>query len=227
MLDRRRLPAGGTAVADLARLSGASAAVEFGLPVDDALSGGRYLAAAFGAELRRLPLPVGVRATDAFFATLAELSGRPAAAAAAETAERDRLLDAHVDAHKRLSGRRALVYGDADQVAALAAFGAETGLAIVAAAGEGRDFAAVEAAAAASAAAGAPIDLLIGNSKGYKTAVKLGAPLVRLGFPVHDRFGGQRLRSLGYGGSLELLDRVVNALIERAQEDSDVGYTYY
>jgi nitrogenase molybdenum-iron protein NifN len=50
---------------------------------------------------------------------------------------------------------------------------------------------------------------------------------VRVGFPIHDRFGGQRLRILGYGGTQELFDRIVNALIERRQEDSHVGYTYY
>jgi nitrogenase molybdenum-iron protein NifN len=71
------------------------------------------------------------------------------------------------------------------------------------------------------------VDLLIGNSKGYKLARSRGVPLVRIGFPVHDRFGGARIRSFGYDGTLELFDRIANALIERAQEDNDVGYTYY
>ena len=69
-------------------------------------------------------------------------------------------------------------------------------------------------------------DLIIGNSKGYKMARKLGVPLVRVGFPVHDRFGAARLPHLGYGGALELFDRLVNAVIETTQETNPTGYSY-
>jgi nitrogenase molybdenum-iron protein NifN len=97
----------------------------------------------------------------------------------------------------------------------------------VMAAGDGRDFAAAEAAAEESAACSEPIDLVLGSSKGYKTAKRFNVPLVRVGFPIHDRFGGQRVKLLSYAGTQELFDRIVNAIIERAQEESDVGYTYY
>ncbi|MGO8945542.1 MAG: nitrogenase component 1 [Syntrophobacteraceae bacterium] len=69
-------------------------------------------------------------------------------------------------------------------------------------------------------------DLLIGHSKGYTLAGKLGIPLIRVGFPIHDRFGGQRILHVGYRGTQSLLDRIVNALIERNQNDSPVGYAY-
>ncbi len=69
-------------------------------------------------------------------------------------------------------------------------------------------------------------DLLIGHSKGYTLARKLGIPLIRVGFPIHDRFGGQRILHVGYRGTQSLLDRIVNALIERNQNDSPVGYAY-
>ncbi len=51
-------------------------------------------------------------------------------------------------------------------------------------------------------------------------------PLVRVGFPIHDRFGGQRLRTLGYGGAQNLYDRIVNAMLTKKQADSNVGYGY-
>ena len=57
-------------------------------------------------------------------------------------------------------------------------------------------------------------DLLIGHSKGYTLARKLGIPLIRVGFPIHDRFGAQRILHVGYRGTQSLLDRIVNALIE-------------
>jgi nitrogenase molybdenum-iron protein NifN len=50
--------------------------------------------------------------------------------------------------------------------------------------------------------------------------------LLRVGFPIHDRFGGQRLHHLGYRGAQELYDRLVNALMAKKQNDSSVGYGY-
>jgi nitrogenase molybdenum-iron protein NifN len=69
-------------------------------------------------------------------------------------------------------------------------------------------------------------DLFVGHSKGYKLARKRDIPLVRVGFPLHDRFGGQRILHLGWKGSLELLDRIVNTILEKRQDDSPVGYAY-
>jgi nitrogenase molybdenum-iron protein NifN len=49
---------------------------------------------------------------------------------------------------------------------------------------------------------------------------------VRCGFPIHDRFGGQRLLHLGYAGTLNLFDIIVNTLLQQKQDDSPVGYGY-
>jgi nitrogenase molybdenum-iron protein NifN len=72
----------------------------------------------------------------------------------------------------------------------------------------------------------AEVELIIGTSRAYRLARKLDVPLVRTGFPVHDRIGGPRMRHIGYSGAIELLDRVSNALIERSQDRSPVGYSY-
>ncbi len=58
----------------------------------------------------------------------------------------------------------------------------------------------------AEAAEGLAPDLLIGHSKGYHLARRWQAPLIRVGFPIHDRFGGQRILHLGYRGAQNLLD---------------------
>ncbi len=42
-----------------------------------------------------------------------------------------------------------------------------------------------------------------------------GIPVVRVGFPVHDRIGGQRILSAGYAGTLAFLDRFTNTLLEQ------------
>lgn len=69
-------------------------------------------------------------------------------------------------------------------------------------------------------------DLLIGNSKAYYIARELEIPLVRVGFPIHDRVGGQRLLHVGYEGTQQLFDSIANALIDYTQAHSPVGYKY-
>jgi nitrogenase molybdenum-iron protein NifN len=71
-----------------------------------------------------------------------------------------------------------------------------------------------------------PVDLLIGHSKGYAMSRRLNVPLIRVGFPVHDRVDGSRLLHLGYRGAQQLFDRIANTIIQIKQERSDVGYTY-
>jgi len=225
VVEDRLLPDGGTPVDLLRGLSKARYAIELGAPVADAYSGAAYLADSFGVERIALPLPIGVEATDRFLDVLSRISG--AEAPYDLRAERGRLVDSYVDAHKVVFGAKALIYGDIDLRSALAAFCAEVGMRVVQAEDEWRGFAEIEAAAESEAAAGRPVDILIGSSKGYAIAKRLGVPLVRIGFPIHDRFGGQRIASLGYRGSQELFDRIVNALIEKRQEESDVGYTYF
>jgi nitrogenase molybdenum-iron protein NifN len=69
--------------------------------------------------------------------------------------------------------------------------------------------------------------LLVGHSKGTKLARELDVPLVRIGFPVHDRFGAARLTCLGYGGTHRLFDDVVNTILAERQAKSSVGYFYF
>ena len=69
-------------------------------------------------------------------------------------------------------------------------------------------------------------DLVIGNSKGYGLARRLEIPLIRVGFPIHDRVDGPRLLHVGYRGTQQLFDRIANAVIESAQDASPVGYAY-
>lgn len=195
-----------------------------------------------------------------------------------QAAVRGRLLDAMVDGHKYLAGKRAVVYGEEDLVVGLVSLLVELGVrpvlcasggksgkltaAIGAVIGDllpiGADAVACAATPAAEngtppagAAANGPQilqipeiyedcdffaiaqrarqlkpDLLIGHSKGYPLARELAIPLIRVGFPIHDRLGGQRLLHLGYQGAQQLFDTIVNALIAHKQDSSPVGYSY-
>ena len=69
-------------------------------------------------------------------------------------------------------------------------------------------------------------DFVIGSSKGAKLARELGVPLIRVGFPIHDRIGGQRILHLGYRGAQQLFDLIVNTLLEVKQDSTSIGYSY-
>ena len=51
-------------------------------------------------------------------------------------------------------------------------------------------------------------DIFIGHSKGYYITRRLGIPLIRIGFPIHDRIGAQRVQHIGYAGTQQLFDRI-------------------
>ena len=184
---------------------------------------------------RPLGLPMGLRETDEFFKVLEDLAGR--ITPDKHAAERGRLIDAYVDGHKYIFDKRAVVLRrrgpgggprrpswrrsalsrccapPAGKSGRLAAAVDEVTAGLLPeppVVREGVDFYEI----AEEAEALAP-DLLIGHSKGYHLAKRWQVPLVRVGFPIHDRFGGPRILHLGYRGAQNLLDLIVNAMIEQ------------
>lgn len=240
-----RISPGGTTLPEIEAMSAATATVELGhTPANARESAGSWLQANHEVPNHAAGWPLGIRQADAFLAELSVISGQRMPAEL--EAERGRVVDAYVDAHKYVSGKTAAIFGEPDLVIALAAFLSEIGIRpVICATGakvrhwqnvlageiEG-GIADVEALAGADHAKISERarkrrpDLIIGSSKGYPLARELGIPLVRLGFPIHDRIGGQRHLCVGYRGTLELFDRVVNALLEARQNDSETGYSY-
>ncbi len=239
-----KLQPGGTPVKDIVLAGQSRATVEFGLTTESVLTAGRVLDEKFGVPRHLIGLPIGMKETDRFMGILEKVSDRSMPAKYAK--QRGRLLDSYIDGHKYVFEKRAIVYGEEDLVIGLTAFLCEIGVVPVLCASGGKsgifsptlkkavpdlpaetmirgdcDFADM-----AEIAADCRPDLLIGSSKGYHLARKLDIPLIRAGFPIHDRIGGQRILHLGYQGAQELYDRLVNALLERKQDHSNVGYSY-
>jgi nitrogenase molybdenum-iron protein NifN len=208
-------------------------------------SGGSWLEKERGVERISLGLPMGIEESDRLFAALERLSGRPVPAR--HQAERGRLVDSYVDCHKYVFGKRAIVYGEEDLVVGLTAFLAEIGVRPILCASGGKSgklaaaikdvtgdilpeqpqvFEGMDFFDISEMAEGLGPDLLVGHSKGYPLAKKLNIPLIRVGFPIHDRMGGQRILHLGYRGAQALFDQVVNAVLAKKQSDSPVGYSY-
>ena len=196
----QRIPQGGTPLADIRRMGRALATIEFGSTIDPA----KTPALAPGAiRLPNffLPQAIGVMQTDRFFDALTSITGRPSPAE--HVNERGRLIDAYVDAHKYVFGKRAVVYGEQDLVVGVASLlmeigidpvlcgsGARTGklgqrieeldsasdreVAVI----EGVDFAEME-----DRAKRREPDLIVGNSKGFAMSRKLGGRWSASGFP--------------------------------------------
>jgi nitrogenase molybdenum-iron protein NifN len=219
--DYQRLPSGGTTVTEITSTGQSQNTLQFGKTANEhPYSPGEYLWEKFGIPVYKLGLPIGVAATDYLFRLLPLLSGN--AVPDKYRQERGRLIDAYVDGHKYVSQKKAIVYGEKDLVIALDLFLKEIGVNVVLAAyGDETDFETI-----AEQARELKPDFFIGNSKGYRIARELDVPLVRVGFPIHDRFGAQRLLHYGYRGTQELFDRIVNALLDKKQDDSDMGYSY-
>ena len=245
---------GGTTISSIEKMNVSVHSMEFGSVLALTAEKGRptagsILAKRFDIPCTRLPIPIGVKASDKFFDTLARITGQPVP----ERYKKDkwRLVDAYVDGNKYVTKKRALIYGEEDFVVSMAGFLAEIGIIPVICASGGKsstfrqaledilpeniidqvfiqedmDFTRMEEKAAAMPKEQAP-DLIIGNSKGYAMARRLKTPLIRVGFPIHDRVGGPRVLHIGYKGAQQLYDTIVNAILQAKQTESRVGYSY-
>jgi nitrogenase molybdenum-iron protein NifN len=242
----KKIPEGGTTIAALRASASARGSIEFGRTLRHKHTAASFLQERFAVPATRIGTPMGVRETDAFFAALEALSGRQTPAKYKR--ERGRLVDAYVDGHKYLFGKRAIVIGDEDMVIGLASFLAETGVVPVLCASGSKSGVLAQSIAEVAGDLHQPVmeregvdymtiaeetewkelkpDFVIGNSKAAKLARALGVPLVRVGFPIHDRFGGQRILHLGYQGAQRLFDLIINTLLEVKQESNSIGYSY-
>jgi len=222
----RRLKTGGASLSDISAMAGAKLTIEFSEFTDEKNSPAEYLKQAYGLPFVKLPLPTGIRGMEKLIDTL---TGAGAVISEEIKKERGRYLDAMVDSHKHCAEARAAVFGEPDFVAAMMRLCGENGIfPALAATGsvspklremfaeitimDDSDFAEIERVCIEKNA-----NLLIGSSDGRRIARKLNIPLIRRAFPIHDHVGGQRLRMLGFEGSLDILDKIANAMIDKTE----------
>ena len=234
-----RLPHEGTDLARLKQMGGAKFTLEL-TAFHHKNSVGEYLCETYGVPYERLSLPVGLRDTDAFLDALSRISGNEIPEELKK--ERGRYLDAMIDSHKYHSAGRAAVFGEPDLVYSTVRMMCECGIMpVVCGAGSASpeldglirpeienlaglylvdeykitdkaDFKDIEDMVITYKA-----NILAGSSDGRRIAEDLHLPLVRRGFPIHDHVGGQRLKMLGYEGSVEYMDEIANQLIDTVE----------
>ena len=231
--DYQKIAPGGTTLSSIRCMSGARGTIEFSGCMSEEKSPGVWLQERYGVSCRQLALPIGLANTDLFFETVSRMTGKTVPDKLRR--ERGLLMDAMIDAHKHSFQVRPVIFGDPETVQSISDFCAENGMlpGVVATAGadavwrhtilaglagcnhepvilENTDMSVVFEYAAASA-----VNLAVGPSTGKMMEEKLNIPLVRVGFPIQDRLGGQRVFSIGYGGTVHLLDRITNTWLER------------
>ena len=205
-----------------------------------------------GSELN---IPVGLEWTDEFVMKVSELTGKPIPDSLAK--ERGRLVDMITDSHTWLHGKKFGIYGDPDFVMGLTKFLLELGCepnVILCNNGSKKWQKAMNKMLAASPyGQGSEVfvgcdlwhfrslmftnkpDFMIGNSYGKfiqrDTLAKGKAfevPLIRLGFPIFDRHHLHRMTTWGYEGGMYILTTLVNAVLERLDDETmELGKTDY
>lgn len=228
----KKMPEAGTKLRDIAEMPGAMVTIQMGVTVDEASSPGKYLENQFGVPLYNIPVPMGIENTDLFIAILKQLTGKPLPGCLEQ--ERGRLLDCMIDSHKYNFQGRSVIFGEPEQVYAVAGVCMENGIFPVVTATGSKNTKLPGLLKARLARSPVEFEILseadftgirekskkmkaniaIGHSDGKYLTEREGIPLVRLGFPIHDRVGGQRLLSVGYAGTTMLLDRITNTLLE-------------
>lgn len=229
------IPKGGTTKDEIEKMGGARATLQMKPNLDQELTAGYYLGEHHKVPCQLVPIPIGLIATDEFLKGLQKVSGQKVSSEL--KLERGRLLDTMVDAHKALFNRRIAIYGDSELVEALTAFSLEIGLKpVVIASGSGNQawesrikelvFSKGVSSAVASnidfdwialKSSEMEVELFLGNSDGYNVSAQLEVPLVRVGFPIDDRLGGQRQQITGYTGGIWLINEVANTFLAQEQ----------
>jgi nitrogenase molybdenum-iron protein beta chain len=238
--DFEMYPKGGTPSSEIVALGDASYSLALGEWASEAAA--NTLKRKFDVDYQTLPLPIGIEATDSFITELARFSKEPVPYAIEE--ERGQLVDCMLDSHQYLDKKRVAIAGDPDHVLGLTAFALELGMvpAFIGTGTPGGHF--EEKVQALLDGHGIPegscwyksetdyfeihqriiqepVDLILGPSLFKQIARAEDIPLVRVGFPVLDRYAHQYVPLVGYQGALYLLRDMLNAVMDRQDRDCD------
>lgn len=211
---------GGTPLAQLRTLGAAAHTLAIGEQMRPAAMA---LAERCGVSFTLFDRLTGLTATDAFVATLAELSGRPVPAKLRR--QRSQLVDAMLDGHFHLGNVKLAIAAEPDLLWSTGMFLAEMGMELAVCVtttqspllerlptnevliGDLEDF--------ERSAAAAGCDLLMTHSHGRQAAERLARPLFRIGIPMFDRVGNAHVCHVGYRGTRNLVYAVGNLMMEQ------------
>jgi nitrogenase molybdenum-iron protein beta chain len=233
----RMFPEGGVTVEQL-KQSGDSLGT-IGLGRAATLAAARALDVKCRVHGEVLDLPIGLEATDRYVDTLHRMAGVNVPDAI--TFERGQLVDVISDMHQYFYGKTVALAGDPDQLMALAKFLVSVDLHpryMVTGTPAGKKF----EKALRGVVKDVPfevkiqipgdlfllhqwiknekVDILMGNTYLKYIAKDEDIPLVRHGFPILDRVGHSYFPTVGYRGAIRLLEKILDALLDRKDRDA-------
>jgi len=178
---------------------------------------------------------MGLEACDDFIQTLADISGRQVPLKIER--QRVQLLDAMVDSHFVVGAAKVALATDPDLLGMLSRFLTSTGVEVVAAIAsvkaESLGLLPLETVTVGDledledAANSEDAHILISNSHAAPSAVRLGIPLLRVGFPQYDCYGGHTRQWVGYSGSRQALFDLANLCVSQRKEIAPFRSLYW
>ncbi len=217
---------GGVGVAEVADMGLAGWTIAIGAQMRGAAEA---LEKKTGVPFRLFERLCGLEANDALIAFLTEISGRPAPMKYRR--QRGQLVDAMLDGHFHIGGRRLAMGAEPDLLNDVAGFLTEMGAHLLVAVTTTQS-PALERVPTEEVLIGdledlenlskaRDCDLLVTHSHGRQAASRLKIPFFRIGIPMFDRLGGGHQLSVGYRGARDLIFNVCNLLMADHEENHE------
>lgn len=188
-----------------------------------------------------LPSPIGVSLTDKYVMALRDISKQEIPQSLEY--ERGRLVDLMLDSHAYTYNKTAAIYGDPDVVYGFTSLCIEMGItpkyvitgtpkedfvrqikALFEEHGMDTEKSVIKADTDLfylhQLIKNESVDILIGSSYGKQIAKAEDIPMVRMGFPVLDRYGDTIQATVGYAGGIRYVEKITNVLMDRQDADS-------
>lgn len=215
---------GGIGVEEVATMGHAGWTLAFGAQMRSAAEA---MQRKTGVPYRLFERITGLSPNDELMAFLGEISGRPVPVKYRR--QRGQLVDAMLDAHFHLGGRRLAIGAEPDLLFDLSTTLHEVGTKVVAAVTtthspvlervETDDVLIGDLEDLENLAKARDCDLLITHSHGRQAAERLHIPFYRAGMPMFDRLGAGHQLSAGYRGTRDLIFRIANLVMADHEEN--------
>ena len=229
-------PNGGATVAQIASAGDSTFTVAVGRTASQAAA--KLLDTKCKVPFEMLDLPIGLRATDAFIDSLRKAAG--VSVPESLMVERGQVVDVMTDMHQYFYRKKVALVGDPDHLLALTQFLTDLDMDVLCVvtgtpAGPKFERSVRKLAGERTTVKYGPTadmfffhqlvknerpDLIFGNTYAKYIARDEDIPLIRTGFPIYDRVGHQYFPITGYRGALRLLERMLNALLDRQDRDA-------
>ncbi|WP_024347562.1 nitrogenase component 1 [Lacrimispora indolis] len=229
----------GTSLADMEALGDCVKLISMGTYCSQEPSD--YMKRQFATPYANIPLPVGVALTDRYVTELRKVTKQEVPKVLED--ERGRLLDLMLDSHQYTYKKKVAIYGDPDIVYAFTSLCLELSMcpkyiitgtpkeswvkeirALMSQYGVDESEYVVKADTDLfylhQLIKNEGVDLLLGSSYGKQIAKAEDIPMVRMGFPVLDRYGNPIQASVGYAGGIRYVEKIVDAMMDRQDRDA-------